>query len=175
MRVKGIIQRGAAVQSRYPELLMVLPSVKLMLGWAARIEVEMTLFRIAVLLVLLTVPAAAQEEKKTAIEVVQAELSICLGYYSFVRGCAIEQSDINSASVATANVEKLRKYAYQAGQAVNMSADAMLSRLKLAVEQQQKLLAGDCKNIGKLDEAYGGRCKQLSDNPQAVLDQYLKK
>ncbi len=140
-----------------------------------RIEVQMTPFRIAALLVLLAAPALAQEAKKTAIEIVQAELSICIGYYSFVRGCAIEQSDINSASVANANVEKLRKYAFQAGQAVNMSAEAMLSRLKLAVEQQQKLLAGDCKNIGKLEEAYGARCKQLSDDPQAVLDQYLKK
>lgn len=140
-----------------------------------RIEVQMTFVRIAALLVLLSAPAMAQEEKKTAIEVVQAELSICVGYYTFVRGCAIEQSDINSASVATANVDKLRKYAFQAGQAVNMSAETMLSRLKLAVEQQQKLLAGDCKNIVKLDEAYGARCKQLSDDPQAVLDQYLKK
>lgn len=140
-----------------------------------KVEVQMTLVRIAALLVLLSVPAAAQEEKKTAIEVVQAELSICVGYYTFVRGCAIEQSNINAASVATANVDKLRKYAYQAGQAVNMSAETMLSRLKLAIEQQQKLLAGDCKNIVKLDEAYGARCKQLSDDPQAVLDQYLKK
>lgn len=120
-------------------------------------------------------PAKAQEEKKTAIDVVQAELSICVVYYSFLRGCAIEKSEVNVASVATANIEKLRKFAFQAGQSIRMDNDAMISRQKIAVEQQQKLLEGDCKNMIKLDEAYGGRCKQLSDDPQAILDQYLKR
>lgn len=120
-------------------------------------------------------PAKAQEEKKTAIDVVQAELSICVVYYSFLRGCAIEKAEVNVASVATANIEKLRKFAFQAGQSIRMDNDAMISRQKIAVEQQQKLLEGDCKNMVKLDEAYGGRCKQLSDDPQAILDQYLKR
>ena len=135
----------------------------------------MTISRIAALLLLLTLPVGAQEEKKTAIDVVQAELSICIAYYTFVRGCAMEKSEINSATAAISNVDKLRKYAYQAGQAVNMSAEAMLSRLKVAIEQQQKLLEGNCDNMPKLDEAYGARCKQLSDDPQTILDQYLKK
>ena len=135
----------------------------------------MTLFRIAVLLVLLSAQVQAQEEKKTALDVVQAELSICVVYYTFARGCAIEKSDINGASVATANADKLRKYAFQAGQSIRMDNEAMIARQKVAVEQQQKLLEGDCKKIVKLDEAYGARCKQLSDDPQAILDQYLKR
>jgi len=127
--------------------------------------------------VLLLVPAAAmaQEEKKTAVDVVQAELSICAVYYSFVRGCAIEKAEVNVASVATANADKLRKFAFQAGQTIRMDNEAMIARQKVAVEQQQKLLDGDCKNIVKLDEAYGARCKTLSDDPQAILDQYLKR
>lgn len=143
----------------------------------------MTFFRTVFLLAALTAAVPAQthaqdekkEEKKTAIDVVQAELSICVVYYSFVRGCAIEQAEVNLASVANANSEKLRKFAFQAGQTIRMDADAMVARQKVAVEQQQKLLAGDCKNMPKLDEAYGPRCKQLSDNPQAILDQYLKR
>lgn len=139
----------------------------------------MTLLRTAVLMVLLLAgghgPAQAQEAKKTAIDVVQAELSICVVYYTFVRGCAIENSEVNVASVATANAEKLRKYAFQAGQTIRMDNEAMIARQKIAIEQQQKILEGDCKNMPKLEEAYGARCKQLSDNPQAILDQYLKK
>ena len=81
----------------------------------------------------------------------------------------------NVASVANTNAEKLRKYAFQAGQTIRMDNDAMIARQKVAVEQQQKLLEGDCKNIVKLDEAYGARCKTLSDDPQAILDQYLKR
>jgi uncharacterized protein YdaT len=123
----------------------------------------------------LTAAAQAQDEKKTAIDVVQAELSICVVYYTFVRGCAIEKAEVNLASVAAANAEKLRKYAFQAGQSIRMDNEAMISRQKVAVEQQQKLLDGKCENIVKLDEAYGARCKTLSDNPQAVLDQYLKR
>lgn len=142
----------------------------------------MTLFRTALLLAVLTAAAPAQmhaqedkkAEKKTAIDVVQAELSICVVYYSFVRGCAIEQAEVNLASVANANSEKLRKFAFQAGQTIRMDNESMISRQKAAIEQQQKLLEGDCKNISKLDEAYGPRCKQLSHNPQAILDQYLK-
>ncbi|MBS4082021.1 MAG: hypothetical protein KGZ73_00595 [Rhizobiales bacterium] len=127
--------------------------------------------------VLLLVPAAAmaQEEKKTAVDVVQAELSICVVYYSFVRGCAIEKAEVNVASVATANADKLRKFAFQAGQTIRMDNEAMIARQKVAVEQQQKLLDGKCENMPKLDEAYGARCKQLSDDPQAILDQYLKR
>ena len=135
----------------------------------------MTLLRVASLLLLLAVPAVAQEEKKTAVDVVQAELSICVVYYTFVRGCAIEKAEVNVASVANSNAEKLRKYAFQAGQTIRMDTDAMIARQKVAVEQQQKLLEGDCKNIVKLDEAYGARCKTLSDDPQAILDQYLKR
>lgn len=135
----------------------------------------MTLLRAACLLILLLAPLQAQEEKKTAVDVVQAELSICVVYYTFVRGCAIEAAEVNVASVANANAEKLRKYAFQAGQTIRMDTDAMIARQKVAVEQQQKLLEGDCKNIAKLDEAYGPRCKQLSDNPQSILDQYLKR
>jgi hypothetical protein len=136
----------------------------------------MTFFRTGILLLLaLTLPAFAQEEKKTAVDVVQAELSICEVYYTFVRGCAIEKAEVNAASVANSNAEKLRKYAFQAGQTIRMDNDAMIARQKVAVEQQQKLLEGDCKNIVKLDEAYGARCKQLSDNPQVILDQYLKR
>lgn len=135
----------------------------------------MTLLRAAALLILLTIPAPAQEEKKTAVDVVQAELSICVVYYTFVRGCAIEAAEVNVASVANSNAEKLRKYAFQAGQTIRMDNDAMIARQKVAVEQQQKLLGGDCKNIVKLDEAYGARCKTLSDDPQAILDQYLKR
>jgi hypothetical protein len=135
----------------------------------------MTFFRTGILLLALTLPAFAQEEKKTAVDVVQAELSICVVYYTFVRGCAIEKAEVNAASVANSNAEKLRKYAFQAGQTIRMDNDAMIARQKVAVEQQQKLLEGDCKNIVKLDEAYGARCKQLSDNPQVILDQYLKR
>lgn len=139
----------------------------------------MTLSRAAAIVVALALvfvaPAKAQDEKKTAVDVVQAELSICIVYYSFVRGCAIEQSEVNVAAVAISNVEKLRKYAFQAGQTLKMDNEAMISRQKIAVEQQQQLLAGDCKNMPKLDEAYGPRCKTLSDNPQAILDQYLKR
>lgn len=131
--------------------------------------------RILTLLLLLTFPVKAQDEKKTAVDVVQAELSICVVYYSFVRGCAIEQAEVNVASVANANADKLRKFAFQAGQTIRMDNEAMISRQKVAVEQQQKLLEGDCKNMPKLDEAYGARCKQLSDDPQAILDQYLKR
>lgn len=130
---------------------------------------------LAALLLLVPAAAAAQEEKKTAVDVVQAELSICVVYYSFVRGCAIEKAEVNVASVATANADKLRKFAFQAGQTIRMDNEAMIARQKVAVEQQQKLLAGNCENIVKLDEAYGARCKQLSDDPQAILDQYLKR
>lgn len=135
----------------------------------------MKLLRAAALLAVLLAPAQAQDEKKTAIDVVQAELSICVVYYSFVRGCAIERAEVNVASVATANIEKLRKYAFQAGQSIRMDNETMIARQKVAVEQQQKLLDGKCENIVKLDEAYGARCTQLSRNPQAILDQYLKR
>lgn len=135
----------------------------------------MTFIRFAIALVFLTAAAQAQEEKKTAIDVVQAELSICVVYYTFVRGCAIEKAEVNVASVAQANADKLRKYAFQAGQSIRMDNEAMILRQKVAVEQQQKLLAGNCENMPKLDEAYGPRCKTLSDNPQAILDQYLKR
>lgn len=131
--------------------------------------------RVLTLLLLLTLSVKAQDEKKTAVDIVQAELSICVVYYSFVRGCAIEQAQVNVASVANANADKLRKFAFQAGQTLRMDNESMISRQKAAVEQQQKLLDGKCENMPKLDEAYGARCKQLSDDPQAILDQYLKR
>lgn len=140
----------------------------------------MKLFRTGLFLAFLSASAQvasaqAQEAKQTAIDVVQAELSICVVYFAFVRGCAIEKSDINAATAANTSGEKLRKYAFQAGQSIRMDNESMIKRQKIAIEQQQKLLEGNCENIGKLEDAYGNRCKQLSDDPQSILDQYLKR
>lgn len=141
------------------------------------------LVRVALALLMMGSVAGAQDQKadpkldskRLAVDLVQAELSVCMAYYTFVRGCAIERSEINLASQSTETVDKLRKYAFQAGQTINMDADAMLSRLKIALEQQGKLLEGNCENMPKLTAAYGERCKKIADDPQAVLDQYLKK
>lgn len=135
----------------------------------------MTLVRIVLLFAALALPAQAQDAKKAALDLVQAELSVCMAYYTFARGCAIEKSDINSATAATAAADKLRRFAFQVGQSLGMDNDAMLARQKIAIEQQQKMLEGNCDNIVKLDEAYGLRCKTLIDNPQGVLDLYLKR
>ena len=65
----------------------------------------MTLLRTAILLMLSSVSAQAQEEKKTAVDVVQAELSICVVYYTFVRGCAIEKADADGVTPLLMAVE----------------------------------------------------------------------
>jgi hypothetical protein len=144
-------------------------------AWAETTEVTMKRFQAGLFLVFLWASAQAQEASQTAIEVVQAELSVCVVYYTAVRGCAIEKSDINTASAANASADKLRKYAFQAGQSIRMDSESMIKRQKIAAGQLEKLLEGNCKNIGRLEEAYGNRCEQLSADPKAILDQYLKR
>ena len=55
-------------------------------------------------------------------------------------------------------------------QTIRMDNEAMIARQKVAVEQQQKLLEGNCENIVKLDEAYGARCKALRFEQGVLCD-----
>src|ERR1700744_99455 len=115
----------------------------------------------------LLVGSAAFAEDKTidALDNLQMEMTVCAAYYGQVRGCVGEQNE--SLSVATQQtIDLLTRRLFNVGKALDISEDAMISRLQMVEEGQGKLLKGDCINMASLSTKHADRCKVVVENPE---------
>lgn len=129
--------------------------------------------RALMLLALWSLPAAAQEAPVAATKRLYAEQVQCLAYYTFVRGCAIEQQEINVTSQANKTVEYLRKQAAQTAQRLKLDTSDVLKQQKAATDTLTA--AATCDKREAVDKVHGMRCKQVTENPNAVLNEYSEK
>jgi hypothetical protein len=119
--------------------------------------------------------ASAQDAKTlTALNNVQHEMTVCVSYYSIVKSCAGNQDE--GLSVHTQKtVDVLTARLIKLGGTIGMTQDAMLSRLKTAQDEQQGLINNNCVNMSSLYQRHAARCKLVTENGDAVLDEYLKR
>jgi hypothetical protein len=73
------------------------------------------------------------------------------------------------------NIDHFDGLAFVTGTTVGMTKDAMLSRLKMALEDQAKLTEGKCVNFASLLTRYAAYCKVPGENPEAVVREYMAK
>jgi hypothetical protein len=124
--------------------------------------------------------ALAQETKLSGKEVtawnnVQEEITQCAAFWQFFRACTPEGVKNEDAEQA----ERIAKYfsdlAVDIGVKIGMTQDAMVSRLKMVMEDQAKLTKGKCVNFSSLGARYTARCKALGEHPETVFLQYMNK
>jgi hypothetical protein len=61
------------------------------------------------------------------------------------------------------------------GNSLGMTSDAMASRLRNETDRMKTLINNDCINVASLLNRHAMRCKQVAENPDCVLVEYMKK
>ena len=111
--------------------------------------------RVLVALIAMCIPAAGQQHAKErqALNNVHHETIVCIAYYTIMKQCVGNNPRGKEAAAQTGKViENLTEFAVKLGKGINMTNDAMASRLKLSFEEQMGLIRGDCINRLIADE-----------------------
>lgn len=132
-----------------------------------------TVFAIA--FVFVSSGAFAQDEKmQAALNNVQSEMSECMSYYSLVKEC-VGTKDPTLAAQTQKTVEVLTSRLVKLGSSIGMTQDFMLARLKMMQNEQRELVNNNCVNMSSLFTRKAARCKQVVENGDSILDEYLHK
>jgi hypothetical protein len=102
------------------------------------------------------------------------DASTCLAYYTILEACVVRTGDASLAAKIAQTREHLIGFAFELGNAIGMTEDAMLSRLAFEQEQMQTMIRNDCVNMSSLFQRHTTRCKQVVEEGDSVLLEYLK-
>jgi hypothetical protein len=123
--------------------------------------------------ILMSSGAFAQDEKtQAALNNVRSEMSECMSYYSLVKEC-VGTKDQTLAAQTQKTVEVLSSRLVRLGSSIGMTQDAMLARLKMMQDEQRQLVNNNCVNMSSLFSRKAARCKQVVENGDSILDEYL--
>ncbi|MBI1866825.1 MAG: hypothetical protein HYS06_00750 [Methylocystis sp.] len=140
-----------------------------------------TLFLVCAVLfgVTTSFPSEAQDtEAKTlkAMNNLHSEMLVCIAYYSIVKQCLAKRDPRDPLSDETEKViDHLTSFSTKIGKSIGMTEDAMLSRLKIQIDLQMSLIQNNCVNISSLLSRHGEQCKQVVENGDSVLLEYMKR
>lgn len=135
---------------------------------------------ITIALLLMNGSAFAQNAKLsdneiTAWDSVQYDVTQCAAFWQLFRTCAPDSATGEEKQQA----ERIAKYfsdlALTIGVKIGMTPDAMISRLKMAIEDQAKLTEGKCVNFSSLAIRYTARCKAIGEHPEVAFHEYMNK
>jgi hypothetical protein len=132
----------------------------------------------AMLLAMATLPASAQNERERMIDAlnnVQGEMVACMAYYSIVKQCFAQEPDRTLYDQTSQIFDRLNGLSVKVGKTIGMTADAMLARLQMNLDEQMQLTGKSCLNISSLFVRYSDRCKQVVENADSILLQYLNR
>jgi hypothetical protein len=118
--------------------------------------------------------AFAEDNTLYALNNLQMEMTVCAAYYSQVKACVGPQHEGLSVSTQQ-TLDLLTKQLFSVGKTINISKDAMLSRLQMAQDEQNKLLKGDCINMASLFTRHADRCKVVVEHADVVFNEYMSK
>jgi hypothetical protein len=118
--------------------------------------------------------AFAEDKSTYALNNLQMEMTVCVAYYNQVKACVGPQNEALSVSTQQ-TVDLLTKRLFNLGKTIGVSQDAMLSRLQMAQDDQNKLLKGDCINIASLFTRHADRCKIVVENADVIVKDYMSK
>jgi hypothetical protein len=123
-------------------------------------------------------PARAQtpEQIQIALNNVQHEFSTCVAYFMTVATCANNRSDMASTAKSYQEAaDRLLGTAYEVGNTIGMTKDAMESRLEMEAKGMINLMQKNCVNISSVMSRHTDRCVVVNNNPDAVLKEYMAK
>ena len=101
-------------------------------------------------------------------------MSRCIAYNTIVASC-VRSRDAALADQYDKVAEHLLLLSNQIGQSIGMSQDAMNSRMTVEWSEMDRLIQHNCMNISSLTSRYAFRCKQVIENGDSILSEYLNK
>jgi hypothetical protein len=114
----------------------------------------------ALLAVLMSHPASAQEAaKQAATDNAQAELSVCLSFYSILMDCAENEAE-NRAS-AEAALWRVGKMLMKASEAAHLQPLDVQLRFDLDLLDQRTFMGNSCSAVGTLRARYADQCGEF--------------
>jgi 2-keto-4-pentenoate hydratase len=123
--------------------------------------------------------AQPSNREQQALNEVQYEMTTCAAFNMFARQCFINRGRINedakAIQLATTSMQRLLDDAQRIGRSIGMTEDAMASRLNIEAKAMMTLAKNDCVNFSSLLARYGRRCKQVMDDPDSILIEYLNR
>jgi hypothetical protein len=116
------------------------------------------------------------EREVTAWNNVQQEITYCAAFWQIFRACAPDGTKAEEVQQAERVAKYFSDLAFVIGTKIGMTQDAMVSRLKMAMEDQSKLTEGKiCVNFSSLAVGYTARCKVLGDHPDGAFRDHMNK
>ena len=101
-------------------------------------------------------------------------MSTCIAYQMLVQECVQKQDPELGVEYATLT-EHLIRFAVEIGSTIGMTEDAMTSRITNEQGQMRALIQNNCVNISSLSSRHALRCKQLVEDSDSVLREYLSR
>ena len=135
---------------------------------------------IAIALLVSVSSARAQDTKFsdreiTAWSAVQGELTACTAFWQHFKACVPENVTKAQLEKTDRVIKQFSDLSFEVGNNIGMNLDAMLSRLKMAIEDQNALTEGKCVNFDSLMTRYLKRCKAVAEHPDAAFREYMAK
>lgn len=103
------------------------------------------------------------------------EYAVCFSYYTAMKQCAPKSIDADASQRIQVTIDRVLQMYYRIGTNIGVTKDAMLSRIKMATDEDAKLLAGSCVNTSSLYVRHAERCKKLVENGDAIFEEYMKR
>jgi hypothetical protein len=119
--------------------------------------------------------AQTPEQARLVLNNVQHEMIECAAYYTIMQTCIGKERDPALYETTAKIVTKLHEQAFDIGRRIGLTRDATLSRVKMSMESQMGLMNKDCINTSSLLSRYAARCKVVFENPDKIVDEYLKR
>jgi hypothetical protein len=124
--------------------------------------------------------AFAQSTKLSGKEIaawqdVQDEITQCAAFWQILRACVPDGAKAEEVRQGDRVAKYFSDLAVEIGMKIGMTQDAMVSGLKMAIEDQAKLTEGNCVNFSSLAVRYTTRCKILGEHPEAAFHEYMNK
>jgi hypothetical protein len=123
-------------------------------------EGEMRLIAAALLAVLMSHPARAQEAaNQAALDNAQAELTVCLSFYSILMDCASNEAEGRAA--AEAALSRVAKMVMKASEAAHLRPSDVQLRFDLDLLDQRTFMGNSCSAVGSLRTRYASQCGEF--------------
>ncbi|MCK6442809.1 hypothetical protein [Elstera cyanobacteriorum] len=119
-------------------------------------------------------PSFGEEDKNLIImKNLQSEYANCAAYYHISSLCFSSEKDRKLRENLEGLSEISIKRAILIGKKINMSSDAISSRLELSINNINDIMNNNCINISSILLRYGEKCKLSIDNPEKFINEHI--
>ena len=102
----------------------------------------------------------------------ETEITSCMVYYSLLKRCAGDNTEL--ANQAQQTMTYLQTRAHEVGDSIGMTTEEIVAQIRSFSSSQQNSIGNACSNFHLLFDRYGVRCKTIVENEAATYREYLE-